>query len=201
MFQKRHNTLQNVFDEHLLKYITNTVNPSNYLNNTILALVSGTQSNTSSKNTNYVNHQSIDRQLWSINEAEHMFIHLDGGKSEQDYDGLEHSLRAAYGRSQIPKLSALKKNLECFKELVTPIVAGETKGFRFKDVTSPLLDRVMEISNEPNLDLEKLPPEDVTVIVGEGGDTFSDYKGMTQSYKVFAVSFAVRTIQCNGKEI
>ena len=32
-----------------------------------------------------------------------MFIHLGGGISEQDYDGLEHSLRAANGRSQIPK--------------------------------------------------------------------------------------------------
>ena len=41
----------------------------------------------------------------------------------------------------------------------------------------------MEISNEHKLDLEKLPPEDVTVIVGEGGDTFSDSKGLTQSYK------------------
>ena len=100
---------KNVFDEDLLKYITNTVNPSNYLNNTILALVSGTQSNTSSKNTNYVNRQSIDRQLWSINEAEHMFIHLGEGMSEQDYGSLEHSLRAANGRSRIPKLSALKK--------------------------------------------------------------------------------------------
>ena len=46
-----------------------------------------------------------------------MFIHLGGGMSEQDYDGLEHSLRAANGRSQIPKLSALKKNLERFSPI------------------------------------------------------------------------------------
>ena len=59
----------------------------------------------------------------------------------------------------------------------------------------------MEISNEHKLDLEKLPPEDVTVIVGEGSDTFSNSKGLTQSYKGFAVSFAVRTIQCNRIEI
>ena len=70
-----------------------------------------------------------------------MFIHLGGGMSEQDYDGLEHSLRAANGRSQIPKLSALKKNLERFKELVTPTVGGETKGFHVKDIMSLLLDR------------------------------------------------------------
>ena len=56
-----------------------------------------------------MNRQSIDRQLWSINEAEHMFIHLGGSMSEQGYDVLEHSLRAANGRSQIPKLNALKK--------------------------------------------------------------------------------------------
>ena len=86
-----------------------------------------------------MNRQSIDRHLWSINEAEHTFIHLGGGMSEQDYDGLEHSLRDANGRSQIPKLGALKTNFERFKELVTPTVAGEAKGFRVKDITSLLL--------------------------------------------------------------
>ena len=32
----------------------------------------------------------------------------------------------------------------------------------------------MEIANKHTLDLEKLPPEDVTVIVGESGATFAD---------------------------
>ena len=84
---------------------------------------------------------------------------------------------------------------------MTPTVAGETNGFRVRDITSLLLDHIMEISNEHKLDLGKLPHEDVTVIVGEGGDTFSDSKRLTRSYKVFAVNFAVRTIQCIGKEI
>ena len=84
---------------------------------------------------------------------------------------------------------------------MTPTVAGETKGFCVKDITSLLLDLIMEISNEHKLELLKLPSEDVTLIVGVGGDTFADSKGLTQSYKVFAVNFVVRTIQCNGKEI
>lgn len=191
---------KSVFDEHLLKFITNTINPSEYLDKAVLTMVSGRRNNASSAQAN-VSRQSIDKTLWSINEAEHMFIHLGGGMSEQDYDGLEHSLRAVNGRNQIPKLSALKKNLERFKELVTPTVPNETKGFRVINIVSLLLEHIMEISSDNKLDLEKLPPEEIKIIVGEGGDTFSDSKGLKQSYKVFAVSFAVRIILHNDKEI
>ena len=78
--------------------------------------------------------QNIDRKLWSLENAEHMFIHLGGGLSEQDYDGLEHALRAPNRRSQIPELSALKRSVERFKELVEPTLPNETKALRIKDI-------------------------------------------------------------------
>ena len=49
--------------------------------------------------------------------------------------------------------------------------------------------------------LSTIPPDEIDVIIGEGGDTFSDSKGLKQNYKVFAVSFAIRVISKNGKEI
>ena len=186
---------KSIFDENFLKYITNTTNPSEYLSDVVLRMVSrSNSSNADHVPPNTVSHQSIDRRLWSVNEAEHMFVHQDGGMSEQDYDGLEHSLRAANRRSQIPKLSSLKKSLERFKYLVIPTIDGETKGFRVQDTKALLLERVMEISTEHNLNLDKLPSKEIEIIIGEGGDTFSGSNGLKQSYKVLAVSFAVRII-------
>ena len=62
-------------------------------------------------------------------------------------------------------------------------------------------DQLFEISLESDLDLSTIPPDKIDVIIGEGGDIFSDSKGLKQNYKVFAVSFAIRVISRNGKEI
>ena len=62
-------------------------------------------------------------------------------------------------------------------------------------------DQLFEIGLESDLDLSTIPPDEIDVIIGEGGDTFSDSKDLKQNYKVFAVSFAIRVISRNGKEI
>ena len=187
-----------LFNEHLLKYIMAKTYPSEYLSPEVLSVISNNR-NISQSTQHAVLSQTIDRKLWSLENAEHMFIHLGDGLSEQDYDGLEHALRASNRCSQIPKLSALKRSLEKFKELVEPTLPNKTKGFRIKDIKTVLKDQLFETSLESDLSLFTISPDEIDVIIGEGCDTFSNLKGLKQNYKVFAVCFIIPAIFRNGK--
>ena len=73
---------KDISDEEFFKFITNSINPSQYLSQSVLSQFSGRYSDDENEQQNVPTHQSIDRQLWSLDEAEYMFVVLGGGLSE-----------------------------------------------------------------------------------------------------------------------
>ena len=136
-------------------------------------------------------------RLWSDIESEHMFIHMGGaGLSEEEYKYLEHALRDENNMSRICTLDVLKQNLGRFKKLIEA-TQGESKGYRVSDSEKLVWDRLKFINENEmlNLPLQSTEIQNIRIVLGEGGDTFGDSKGIVQDMKVFAVRAAIRRIE------
>ena len=137
--------------------------------------------------------------IWNERESEHMFIHMGGGgMSESDYKCLEWALRDGKNRARITTLDVLKKQLSRFRDKVEDTQIGGRKGAKVKDLEELVLERLESINKQENLNLD-IEQGGVSLVIGEGGDTFGDSKGIIQDMKVFAVRCAIRKVLVDGE--
>ena len=59
---------KDILDEEFFKFITNSINASQYLSQSVLFLLFGRYSDNVNEQQNVPAHQSIDRQLWSLDD-------------------------------------------------------------------------------------------------------------------------------------